>query len=116
MRINTNVPALNTLRWLGKSSTRFTRSVSRLSSGYRINTASDDAAGLGIANTLRARIRELRQVSRNAEQGRALLQVAEGGAGEAQGLLLAVAGRLLGVRRRHLRPRPRLQARGQDLF
>jgi flagellin len=87
MRINTNVTALNTLRQLGKSSEGFSRSVGRLSSGFRINSAADDAAGLGIANTIRGDVRALRQASSNAEQGRALLQVSEGAAGEIQNIL-----------------------------
>jgi flagellin len=78
MRINTNVSALNTLRVLGGSSREFARSVGRLSSGFRINRAADDAAGLGIANKIRADIRSMRQASRNAEQAGSLLQVAEG--------------------------------------
>jgi flagellin len=80
MRINTNVSALNTLGQLNKSGKAFAKSVGRLSSGFRINHASDDAAGLGIANKMRADLRSMRQASRNAEQAGSLLQVAEGGA------------------------------------
>ncbi|RMH11888.1 MAG: flagellin [Gemmatimonadetes bacterium] len=87
MRINTNVDALSTLRKLDKSGAAFSRSIGRLSSGFRINTAADDAAGLGIANTLRGDIRALQQASRNAEQGRSLLQVAEGATSEIQNIL-----------------------------
>jgi flagellin len=54
------------------------RSIGRLSSGFRINRAADDAAGLGIANKLRADVRSLSQAARNAEQATSLLQVAEG--------------------------------------
>ncbi|MFQ5537730.1 MAG: flagellin [Gemmatimonadota bacterium] len=78
MRINTNISAMNTLRTLGNSSKEFSRSVGRLSSGFRINRAADDAAGLGIANKIRADVRSMRQASRNAEQADSLLQVAEG--------------------------------------
>lgn len=78
MRINTNVSALNTLRVLGGSQDKFAQSVGRLSSGFRINRAADDAAGMGIANQLRADVRSMRQASRNAEQAGSLLQVAEG--------------------------------------
>ena len=78
MRINTNVSAMNTLRQLGGSSKEFASSLGRLSSGFRINRASDDAAGLGIANKMRADIRSMRQASRNAEQANSVLQVAEG--------------------------------------
>lgn len=78
MRINTNVPSLNTQRVLGKTGMALAESIGRLSTGFRINKAADDAAGLGIANKLRADIRSLRQASRNAEQAGSLLQVAEG--------------------------------------
>lgn len=80
MRINTNVSALNTLRQLDNTSRQFAKSIGRLSSGFRINSASDDAAGLGIANKIRADVRSMRQASRNAEQANAVLQVAEGAA------------------------------------
>ena len=80
MRINTNVTSLNTLRQLGGASKGFASSVQKLSSGFRINKASDDAAGLGIANKIRSDVRSMKQASRNAEQATSLLQVAEGGA------------------------------------
>lgn len=79
-RINTNVSALRAQRILTQSDRAFGRSVARLSSGFRINRASDDAAGLGIANKIRADVGALQQASRNAEQAISLLQVAEGGA------------------------------------
>lgn len=78
MRINTNMSALSTLRQVGSSNRSFAKSVGRLSSGFRINRAADDAAGLGIANQIRADVRSMRQASRNAEQAGSLLQVAEG--------------------------------------
>ena len=78
MRINTNVSALNTLRTLGGSGKEYAKSVGKLSSGFRINRAADDAAGLGIANKMRADLRSMRQASRNAEQASSVLQVAEG--------------------------------------
>lgn len=78
MRINTNIAALNSNRILQGTNTAVSRTLGRLSSGYRINRAADDAAGLGIANRLRADIRALRQASRNAEQAVATLQIAEG--------------------------------------
>lgn len=85
--INTNVSALNTQRILGNTSRMFGRSVARLSSGFRINRAGDDAAGLGIANRLSADVRGLRQAARNAEQANSMLQVAEGGTQQIQGIL-----------------------------
>ena len=78
MRINTNVSALNTQRVLGQTNAAVSKQIGRLSSGFRINSAADDAAGLGIANKLRNDVRSLRQASRNAEQATAMLQVAEG--------------------------------------
>ncbi|MGI9626501.1 MAG: flagellin, partial [Longimicrobiales bacterium] len=87
MRINTNVSAINSQRMLNKSSNALARSVARLSSGFRINRAADDAAGLGIANSLRGTIRGLEQASRNAEQANSLLQVAEGGAMQIESIL-----------------------------
>lgn len=87
MRVNTNVASINAQRSLGMSNTAVTRSLGRLSSGFRINRAADDAAGLGIANQLRADLRALKQASRNAEQSNALLQIAEGGTQQVQGIL-----------------------------
>ena len=78
MRINTNIAALNTQRILGQTNKEVAQQIGRLSSGLRINKAADDAAGLGIANKLRADIRGMNQASRNAEQANSLLQVAEG--------------------------------------
>ena len=78
MRINTNVSALNTQRVLGQTNAAVSKQIGRLSSGFRINSAADDAAGLGIANKLRNDVRSLQQASRNAEQATAMLQVAEG--------------------------------------
>ena len=86
-RINTNVPAMSALRQLGSNSRMLARSVGRLSSGFRINRAADDAAGLGIANTLRADIRATRQAARNNEQANSVLQVMEGGAQQVTGIL-----------------------------
>jgi len=85
--INTNAASLNTQRVLGAHSRAFSQSVGRLSTGFRINRAGDDAAGLGIANRLGADIRGLRQASRNAEQGISMLQVAEGGVQQVQAML-----------------------------
>jgi flagellin len=63
------------------------RSLERLSSGYRINRAADDAAGLSVSMKFRAQIRSLYQASRNASEGNSLLQVAEGGADQISGIL-----------------------------
>jgi flagellin len=87
MRVNTNIASVNTLRQLGNTNRALGKAFGRLSSGFRINSAGDDAAGLGIANKLRADIRSLQQASRNAEQGTSLLQVAEGAGQVVQGIL-----------------------------
>jgi flagellin len=71
------------------------RSIERLSSGYRINRAGDDAAGLAISEKLRAKTRGLVQAQRNASDGISLIQVAEGGLGEVQNILVRL--RELGV-------------------
>lgn len=78
MRINTNVSALNTQRNLGATGADAAKYMARLSSGFRINSAADDAAGLAVANKMRADLRGMSQASRNAEQANGLLQVAEG--------------------------------------
>src|SRR5690554_454379 len=87
MRINTNVAALNSQRILTGTGEASARSIGRLSSGFRINRAGDDAAGLAIANTLRADIRSLRQATRNAEQAGSVLQIAEGSTQNIQSML-----------------------------
>ena len=79
MVVRTNVMALNSHRNLGNVATQQARSNARLSSGFRINSAADDAAGLGISENMRAQIRGLDQASRNAQDGISLAQTAEGG-------------------------------------
>ena len=78
MRINTNVSALNTLRNLANSDQAVASATAKLSSGFRINKASDDAAGLAIANKLRNTGRALGAAQKNVEQGIAMLQIADG--------------------------------------
>lgn len=87
MRINTNVDSLNSQRMLGMTGAAASKSIARLSSGFRINQASDDAAGLAIANKLRSDIRALNQASRNASQASSMLQIADGGAQTISGVL-----------------------------
>ncbi|TVR64553.1 MAG: hypothetical protein EA422_06165, partial [Gemmatimonadales bacterium] len=86
-RINTNVAAMNAQRNIGLTDVSFQRTVGRLSSGFRINRAADDAAGLGIANQFRADIRALEQASANASQANSLLQVAEGATNQVAGIV-----------------------------
>jgi flagellin len=78
MRINTNVSALNTFRNLTNTENAVSSSMQKLSSGFRINRASDDAAGLAIANKLRNTGRSLQAASRNAQQAGSMLQIADG--------------------------------------
>jgi flagellin len=79
LRIVNNLAAMNTQRWLGVSDAGMKKSLERLSSGYRINRAADDAAGLAISQAFRANIASYKVASRNASEANALLQVAEGG-------------------------------------
>ena len=76
--INTNVPSLNAQRNLDSSQSSAATSLERLSSGLRINSAKDDAAGLAIANRFTAQINGLNQAARNAADGISLAQTAEG--------------------------------------
>ena len=87
MRINTNVGALDAARNLFLVQRDVAQSMGKLSSGLRINHASDDAAGLAIANNLRTSTRALVQSANNAEQANAMLQIAEGSATQIQRIL-----------------------------
>jgi flagellin len=88
LRINTNTAALNAQRTMWGTKVGLDKSLERLSSGYRINRAGDDAAGLAISENLRAQIRGLKQASRNAQDGISLVQVAEGGLNEISSILI----------------------------
>lgn len=87
MRINTNVSALRAQGNLTRVNEQVSASMAKLSSGFRITRAADDAAGLGIANVLRADIRSLGQAARNSEQANSVLNIAEGAAGTVQKML-----------------------------
>lgn len=78
MRINHNVAALNTYRQLSQNQNNVSKSLERLSSGLRINRASDDAAGLAVSEKMRSQIRGLDMAQRNAMDGISLIQTAEG--------------------------------------
>src|SRR5262245_7855977 len=80
--INTNIPALNAQRNLNTSQTALATALQRLSSGLRINSAKDDAAGLAISERFSTQIRGLNQAVRNANDGISLSQTAEGALGE----------------------------------
>ena len=88
LRINTNTASLNAQRNLRSSKLGLDKSLERLSSGYRINRAGDDAAGLAISENLRAQIRGLKQAQRNAQDGVSLIQVAEGSLNEISSILI----------------------------
>ncbi|RKD32336.1 flagellin [Thermohalobacter berrensis] len=87
MRINHNISALNTYRQLSFNNINTQKSLEKLSSGYRINRAGDDAAGLAISEKMRAQIRGLGQAQRNAQDGISLIQTAEGALNETQSIL-----------------------------
>jgi flagellin len=87
MIINHNIPALNTYRSLTINHENTNRSLAKLSSGLRINNAGDDAAGLAISEKMRSQIRGLDQASRNAYDGKSLLQTAEGALNETHSIL-----------------------------
>jgi flagellin len=85
--INTNVMSLNSQRALMNSQATMATSLQRLSSGLRINSAKDDAAGLAIAERFTSQIRGLEQANRNANDGISMLQTAEGGLDEVGNML-----------------------------
>jgi len=85
--INTNVAALNSQRQLVKSGNDMSEAMERLSSGKRINTAADDAAGLAISNRMTSQIRGLNQAIRNSNDGISLIQTAEGALDETTNIL-----------------------------
>jgi flagellin len=87
MRINNNLMAMNTHRQLGINSNAGAKSIEKLSSGFRINRAGDDAAGLAISEKMRAQVRGLSQASRNAQDGISLIQTAEGAMNETHAIL-----------------------------
>ncbi|HEY3083501.1 MAG TPA: flagellin [Chloroflexota bacterium] len=87
VRIYTNIDAMNADRHLGITSMQLSKSIQRLSSGLRINSAADDAAGLGISERLRAQVRGNNQAVRNTQDGISLFQTAEGALDEVHSIL-----------------------------
>ena len=87
MRINHNIAALNTHRQLGQANQANQNSMEKLSSGLRINNASDDAAGLAISEKMRGQIRGLEQAQTNAQDGISMIQTAEGALNETHSIL-----------------------------
>ena len=87
MIVQHNMSALNTNRQLGITNTNLAKSTEKLSSGYRVNRAADDAAGLSISEKMRGQIRGLDQASTNAQDGQSLIQTAEGALSEIHSVL-----------------------------
>ncbi len=87
MRINHNITALNTYRQFNNANNAQSKSMEKLSSGLRINSASDDAAGLAISEKMRSQVRGLDQASRNAQDGISMIQTAEGALNETHDIL-----------------------------
>src|SRR3954466_8168130 len=90
LRINNNIEAFNTHRQLVGSAGKMAKSMERLSSGYRINRAADDAAGLAISEKMRGQIGGLGQAQRNAQDGVSLVQTGEGALNEVHSMLQRV--------------------------
>lgn len=95
LRINTNVASINAQRNMRSTRINLDKSLEKLASGFRINKAGDDAAGLAISESLRAQIRGYSQAMRNTQDGISMIQVAEGGLNEASSILIRL--RELGV-------------------
>lgn len=87
MRIQHNIAALNSHRQLGNNNTAVSKNLEKLSSGYRINRAGDDAAGLAISEKMRAQITGLETAQKNANDGISLVQTAEGALTEVHSML-----------------------------
>lgn len=87
MRIQHNISALNSYRQLGNNNNALSKNLEKLSSGYRINRAGDDAAGLAISEKMRAQIKGLEAATKNANDGISLVQTAEGALTEVHSML-----------------------------
>ncbi|WP_203245948.1 flagellin N-terminal helical domain-containing protein [Sporosarcina beigongshangi] len=87
MRINHNIAALNTHRQLSFNNANASKNLEKLSSGYKINRAGDDAAGLAISEKMRGQIRGLDMAAKNAQDGISLIQTAEGALNETHSIL-----------------------------
>src|SRR3954447_9583095 len=85
--VNTNISAMNAYRNLSTTNTAMSKSLERLSSGFRINRAADGAAGLAISEGLRSQIGGLTQAVRNTQDGTSVVQTAEGALSETTSIL-----------------------------
>ena len=88
LRVNTNIASINAQRNTSQVTGRLARNYQRLSTGLRISSAADDAAGLAISERLRSQVRSLSQASRNANDGISLVQVGEGALNEVSNILV----------------------------
>ncbi len=88
LRVNTNIASINAQRNLEAITTRLNTNYRRLSTGLRITTAADDAAGLAISERLRSQVRSLGQAKRNANDGISLVQTGEGALNETSAILI----------------------------
>ena len=87
MVVRTNTMAMNAYRQLGVNNTAVGKSLEKLSSGFRINRAADDASGLAISEKMKAQIKGLEQASANSQDGISLIQTAEGATTEIHNML-----------------------------
>ena len=87
LSIQTNVSAISAQKNLSATSDALSTSMERLSSGFRINRAADDAAGLAVSEKMKAQIGGLNQASRNAQDGISMIQTAEGALNEVQSMM-----------------------------
>jgi flagellin len=87
MRIQHNISALNASNRLKSNDSAVSKNIAKLSSGYRINSAADDAAGLAVSEKMRSQINGLTQAEDNAQNGESLVQTAEGGLNETSSIL-----------------------------
>ena len=88
LRVQTNISSINAQRNLAVSTLALAKHTERVASGYRINRAADDAAGLAISEKLRSQVRGLIQAKRNTHDGISLIQTAEGGLNEISNMLI----------------------------
>ncbi len=88
MRIRTNVASLTAQRYLGKNNQQMSKNMERLSSGYRINKSSDDAAGLAVSESLRGTIKGLEQSKRNANDAISMVQIGEASMNEMNNIMI----------------------------
>lgn len=88
LRVQTNISSINAQRNLSVSTLLLAKHTERVSSGYRVNRAADDAAGLAISEKLKSQVRGLIQARRNTSDGISLIQTAEGGLNEISAMLI----------------------------